>query len=112
MITKDNFTRTTSDINGNPRYIIDWLSLGLEKYEANKQTREAGLSKYRGKSYGGGFVIQSYNLDHTANWLNKIFYPRKKRSKRSKRSKCLNCNPTGAKIIKSDCLTCGGRGWL
>ena len=29
-----------------------------------------------------------------------------------KRSKCLNCNPTGALVIQSNCLTCGGVGWL
>lgn len=27
-------------------------------------------------------------------------------------NKCLNCNPSGAIIIESDCLTCGGKGWL
>lgn len=55
--------RTTNDINGNPRYIVSWLSLGLDSYKATDKTRKAGLSIYRGKSFGGGFVFTSYNTN-------------------------------------------------
>lgn len=34
------------------------------------------------------------------------------KAKKQKGEKCQNCNPSGAKLIKSDCLTCGGKGWL
>lgn len=34
------------------------------------------------------------------------------KGEKQKGEKCLNCNPTGAAIVKSDCLTCGGSGWL
>lgn len=77
MITANDFTRANNDVNGNPRYIIDWLALGLESYTASKKTRDAGLKIYRGKDYGGGFVTQSYNIGHTVEWLNGIFYPQK-----------------------------------
>ena len=66
------FTRTTNDANGNPRYIIHFLDLGLEEYASNETTRQAGLSLYRGKSYGGGFVCQSYNLEGEAQWFEKL----------------------------------------
>ena len=77
MIIVDNFTRVNNDVNGNPRYVISWLSLGLDKYEASKKTREAGLKIYRGKNYGGGFIFQSYSLEQEVKWLNDIFYPKK-----------------------------------
>lgn len=54
--------RVNNDINGNPRYVISWLDLGLDKYESTKLTRSLGLSIYRGKDFGGGFVFQSYNV--------------------------------------------------
>ena len=51
-----------NDMYGNPRYIVHYLALGLDDYESTKQTRSAGLKKYRGKDFGGGFVFQSYNV--------------------------------------------------
>jgi hypothetical protein len=73
ITTKDNhaytFERVNNDVNGNPRYIVHWLDLGLDTYEHTPETRKAGLSKYRAKSYGGGFVFSSYNLQNTANWF-------------------------------------------
>lgn len=67
-----NFTRTTNDVNGNPRYIVHWLDLGLKDYESTTLTKKAGLSKYRAKWYGGGFVFTSYNLDSTADWFKSL----------------------------------------
>jgi len=61
-----NFLRIDNDVNGNPRYVISWLDLGLEKYKATKTTKKAGLRIYRGKKFGGGFVLTSYSLDHEA----------------------------------------------
>jgi hypothetical protein len=55
--------RIDNDVNGNPRYIIHYLTLGLDNYEATDKTRALGLSKYRGKQFGGGFVFQSYNIE-------------------------------------------------
>ena len=55
-------TRVNNDVNGNPRYVVHFLSLGLKDYASTKETREAGFKIYRGKEYGGGFVFSSYNV--------------------------------------------------
>lgn len=70
--TEYQFHRTDNDLNGNPRYIISWLSLGLKEYKSTKLTRRAGLRIYRGKSFGGGFVIQSHDLKRTAEFLESL----------------------------------------
>lgn len=49
-----------NDHYGNPRYVVHFLSLGLPDYITNIKTRKAGLAKYRGKQFGGGYVFQSY----------------------------------------------------
>ncbi len=51
--------RTTNDINGNPRYIVHFLALGLKNYEDRKKV---DLSMYRGSWYGGGIIIKSYDI--------------------------------------------------
>jgi len=57
MITAEDFTRVTNDINGNPRYIILASLIG----DAKKQL---GFKKYRGDSRY--YVIQSYDIKRTA----------------------------------------------
>lgn len=49
-----------NDYYGNPRYVVHFLSLGLPDYITNDKTRKAGLTKYRGKQFGGGYAFQSY----------------------------------------------------
>lgn len=56
--------RINSDANGNPRYVVHYLALGLPDYESTKKTRAAGLKMYRGRDFGGGFVFTSYNTDY------------------------------------------------
>jgi len=53
--------KANRDVNGNPRYIISFIALGLEKYETSKEIKQCGLKKYRGKLFGGGFIFQSHN---------------------------------------------------
>lgn len=91
------FTKTTNDINGNPRYIFHYLalckhpnsagakhsalmynidpknnnklyisSIEIDYNNSAKLANKIGGKKYRGKDYGGGIVIQSYNLHQTA----------------------------------------------
>lgn len=70
------FTRINNDINGNPRYVFHFLnfiteqeSQGLnldQKYNlAVKKAKKIGGKIYRGKSFGGGIVFQSYNIQET-----------------------------------------------
>lgn len=60
-----------NDVNGNPRYVISWIALGLDSYNATDLTRKAGLTKYNNKEYGEGFVFQSYNLDADLDYIYK-----------------------------------------
>lgn len=52
--------RIDNDVNGNPRYVTHFSSLGVE---LDDYGRVPGLKKYRGKWFGGGYVIQSYNIE-------------------------------------------------
>lgn len=61
--------RVNNDVNGNPRYVIHFLALGLKDYKSTKATRDAGLSIYRGKWFGGGFVFTSYNVQDSLEWI-------------------------------------------
>lgn len=80
-VTKSDFTRVNSDVNGNPRYAIHFLSLVLpseggsvqQKYDiALKRARKIGGRKFSTKAYGGGIVFQSYNIESTAQDINNL----------------------------------------
>ena len=82
MITKDCFKRINNDVNGNPRYFIHFLYCEPESWKSNpsrqryanvcKLMNKIGGSKYHNKSYGGGFVFQSYSLDETIAAIERI----------------------------------------
>ena len=67
------FKRIKNDINGNPRFVFHFLAfLGtetgsiLERYQiALKKARTLGGKAYKGKDFGGGIVLQSYNIENT-----------------------------------------------
>ncbi len=67
-----NFYRIGNDINGNPRYVVSWLSLGLRNYASNNLTKKAGLRKYKSKLFGGGFVFTSYNIQSDAMYFESL----------------------------------------
>jgi len=90
-LTPDQFTRIDNDINGNPRYYLSVVSLFdivpdsfeswgiLEKCAYIDKVRKGSiLEKYRGKKFGGGYVVQSYNLQEDCNYLNNFFNSMKK----------------------------------
>ena len=58
------FTRIDSDVNGNPRYYLP--KYAIADTHADYITAALGLTKYRGKKYGAGYVIQSYNIQAAA----------------------------------------------
>jgi hypothetical protein len=64
-----DFHRVNNDSNGNPRYVIHFLALALDYDTALKVARKGGFKVYRGKEFGGGFVIQSYNIESDAEWV-------------------------------------------
>ena len=67
------FKRINNDINGNPRFVFHFLAfLGTEKGDildrykiALKKSRRLGGKAYKGKDFGGGIVLQSYNIEET-----------------------------------------------
>jgi hypothetical protein len=61
--------RIDNDVNGNPRYIIHYLALGLRDHVSTKKTREAGLRIYHGRLFGGGFTFTSYNIESSVKWI-------------------------------------------
>jgi hypothetical protein len=72
----ENFTRVNNDVYGNPRYVVHFLdvinteeriSIPFHKlYEyAVKKAKKIGGKKFDNKSYGGGIVFQSYNIENT-----------------------------------------------
>ena len=63
MIELENFTRINNDVNGNPRYVFHFLHLSKDYARAVKlANKHLGGRKYHTKTYGGGIVIQSYEL--------------------------------------------------
>ena len=80
------FTRTTLDVYGNPRYIVHFTefltndernSYGLNNYGqlyglACKRANKLGGRKYTGRNYGGGIVLQSYNIEETARRIQEL----------------------------------------
>lgn len=63
-LTPADYTRITSDINGNPRYYLPAFMA------EEKSVRKIGGVKYRGKQYGPGWVFQSYALQGDVDALN------------------------------------------
>lgn len=57
--------RIDNSVNGAPRYVVHFLDLGLNAYVSNNKTAQAGLKKYTGKLFGGGYVFESYYLKET-----------------------------------------------
>ncbi len=66
---KFDWTRINNDINGNPRYVVHFLNIANDYAEAVKIARKLGGKKYNTKSYGGGIVFQSYNLESTEKYI-------------------------------------------
>jgi hypothetical protein len=66
------FTRVSNDVNGNPRYVCHFLNIAEDYQTAVKLANKIGGRKYHNKSYGGGIVFQSYNIDRTAEKINEI----------------------------------------
>ena len=62
----ESFYRVLNNVMGHPRYVIHWLAFAGEYDKAELIARSLGFKKYRGREFGGGFVIESFNLESTA----------------------------------------------
>ena len=58
---ESQFKRIANDCNGNPRYWIHGLGFPDEF-----PWSDLGFRRYRGKEFGGGFTVSSYNLNSLA----------------------------------------------
>lgn len=74
------YTRVNNDVNGNPRYVFHFFDFLNQKEQDNEKgfdkvsnlyslavekSRAIGGKRYRGKDFGGGIVVQSYNIAET-----------------------------------------------
>ena len=70
---EQRFTRLSNNVNGNPRYYISGYDLadlvGTTTAEVEAVAHKAGFRKYRGKKYGAGYVVVSYNLEQSLSYL-------------------------------------------
>lgn len=69
------FTRLDNDINGNPRYYLPLYAIrgqATNRIHADYIKDVLGLVKYRGKKYGAGYVLQSYNIQADALELQRL----------------------------------------
>jgi len=66
--------RYGNDVNGNPRYLVHYLMIDLPDYISTDKTRQAGLTKYHGRAFGGGYRFTSYNVEETVNKIIDILH--------------------------------------
>ena len=65
--------RIDNDTNGNPRYVVHFIDLGIKLKDYDKINKLYGFKKYTAKWFGGGIVFQSYNIQDTLNFaLDKV----------------------------------------
>ena len=65
--------RISNDVNGNPRYVVHFIDLGIKLDNYDNINKLYGFKKYRAKWFGGGVVFQSYNIQDTLNFaINKV----------------------------------------
>lgn len=63
-------TRVNNDVNGNPRWVVHFSDLGLERLEFNNVYL---FEKYRANWFGGAYIFQSHNIEDTLKYaLKKI----------------------------------------
>jgi len=66
------FKRIDNDSNGNPRYVFHFLDLASTYEEALKIAKKIGGKRFNNKQYGGGIVIQSYNLEQASKSIREL----------------------------------------
>ena len=65
--------RIPNDVNGNPRYVVHFMDLGIKLTDYDNINKLYGFKKYRAQWFGGGVVFQSYNIADTLEYaLDKV----------------------------------------
>ena len=72
--------RVNSDVNGNPRYVVSFMWFLTDKEKSHggggyaiavkRANAWIGGKRYRAKSYGGGIVFSSYNVESECCYVN------------------------------------------
>jgi len=95
-LTASDFTKINRDVNGNPRYVFPWWRIADTYDQALKYAKKFGGKKFHNKQYGGGIVIQSYNISEDAKRINEIVNSKigsvKKKTKKSPVKKAKKVN--------------------
>lgn len=68
------FTRVASDVNGNPRYSVDYTALQKDGEPLSIETLTKRANSIGGKKMRGrwGFVFQSYSIQATADAIGQV----------------------------------------
>ena len=77
MLTIESFKRVNNDVNGNPRYVLHFLSLSSDYSEAVSLAKKFGGSRYKAKWYGGGIVFTTYSLKDLIDCINSALFNNK-----------------------------------
>lgn len=59
------YHKIENDINGNPRIVVHFLQLAMKLADYG---RVPGLTKYRAKWFGGGYVMQAWRVEEDLEW--------------------------------------------
>ena len=79
IVSESYFDSINNNINGPPRYVSHWLALDDEQGQLSTRYTNAVYyckkainkgKKYNTKSYGGGIVIETWNLQKDIEKLN------------------------------------------
>ena len=64
----EKYLRLDNDVNGNPRYYFGLISLAnvlkCSTEELEDWAYSLPITKYKGKKYGFGYILQSYNVQN------------------------------------------------
>ena len=71
-ITTEQFYKTSNDVNGNPRYVLHYLSLSDSYTDAMIIGKKAFGKKFNNKQFGVGIVFQTYRLTDVCDRLNAL----------------------------------------
>lgn len=71
-ISKDDFTQINNDTNGNPRYVLHFITLADDYSTALKMAKKVGGKRFHNKQYGGGIVFSTYDIDRLIDRINNL----------------------------------------
>lgn len=77
MLTIESFKKVNNDVNGNPRYVLHFLSLLSDYSEAVSLAKKFDGKQYKAKWYGGGIIFTTYSLKDLIDRINSALFNNK-----------------------------------